>query len=691
MSIGIVCPKCGRRVQAKVELAGKRVKCPACFAVLTLPREPVPEDAAPNDAVRGRKQQDPEPSPELRRLFDHHAALGMQKQMFMNEFLEGENSTWHLALDKGTITFSFRDRDEQHTFPIQLLGTFIADAKPTFRWAWGDQSNQFPESILKAAHKLREYGEQKQIPEFTASDFALRAPVKDPQWGWYNVHYLGMIAAGLCHATFYYRAPWKPEHLSLLVLVMPPKGTELPHLDSSGVADLLQQLVTSFNTSGFNHQQVVRSYVKQTGWEIAEETEAKWTIRHPSGDEFEVFYDADGDLDSVTPQASDNAEDEEPEVEVEEDGSGETYALADTNGADGKEASRASFEQGAAHLQSEASEQALDRLTEGAWHLRQGMFREEEGEAEQAVEEFTRAIAWFRKVLALLEKHETAQAIAQFSEAVDLNDFLSSSHTGRANAFLALDQLEEAARDYTEALRYEPGNAQLHLGRGRALGQMGDDERAIADFTKAIKLDPQLSEAWCNRGAAHGNLDNDKQALADFTKAIELAPEEPIGYLYRGRFYQFQDDYDRAIRDLSKAIELEPGLVDAYAERAAAYANKGAFAKALADYREAIRLKPDDPYRNSELAWFLATCPKDELRDGAKAVKYATKACKLTEGKHSQHMATLAAAYAETGEFDKAVKYVKAALQVPELDEEFVQELREQLGLYEKRKPYRHE
>jgi hypothetical protein len=65
-------------------------------------------------------------------------------------------------------------------------------------------------------------------------------------------------------------------------------------------------------------------------------------------------------------------------------------------------------------------------------------------------------------------------------------------------------------------------------------------------------------------------------------------------------------------------------------------------------------------------------------------------ACKLTAGKEASCLDTLGAAYAETGEFDKRIKYVKAALQV-ETDEENAQESRERLRLYEQRNRYRDE
>ena len=64
------------------------------------------------------------------------------------------------------------------------------------------------------------------------------------------------------------------------------------------------------------------------------------------------------------------------------------------------------------------------------------------------------------------------------------------------------------------------------------------------------------------------------------------------------------------------------------------------------------------------LAWLLATCAVEGLRDGKKAVELATKACELAESKDPRMITTLAAALAESGEFDRAVEKEREAIRL---------------------------
>ena len=82
----------------------------------------------------------------------------------------------------------------------------------------------------------------------------------------------------------------------------------------------------------------------------------------------------------------------------------------------------------------------------------------------------------------------------------------------------------------------------------------------------------------------------------------------------------------------------------------------GKFAEALQEYREAVRLYPNDPVALNNLAWSLAANSRQELRNGREAVQLASKAVELTGQQQPVFIGTLAAAYAEDGQFAKAVE-----------------------------------
>jgi tetratricopeptide (TPR) repeat protein len=111
--------------------------------------------------------------------------------------------------------------------------------------------------------------------------------------------------------------------------------------------------------------------------------------------------------------------------------------------------------------------------------------------------------------------------------------------------------------------------------------------------------------------------------------------------------------------------------------------------KAIADYTQAIKQDPNDARPQERLAWVLATAAKDELRDGNKSVEYAKKACELTDWKKPGYLATLSAAFAESGDFQEAIKWQMKALEAPELEKYKDKEYRKRLKMFQEGVPYR--
>jgi len=108
---------------------------------------------------------------------------------------------------------------------------------------------------------------------------------------------------------------------------------------------------------------------------------------------------------------------------------------------------------------------------------------------------------------------------------------------------------------------------------------------------------------------------------------------------------------------LSEAIRLDPKQAGAYDARATAWFHAKKYDEAIADYGQALQLDPKLVSPLITRAWIWACCPEASYRDGNKAVESAMKACELTAWKDAYALRILAAAYAETGDFDAAAKW----------------------------------
>ena len=214
---------------------------------------------------------------------------------------------------------------------------------------------------------------------------------------------------------------------------------------------------------------------------------------------------------------------------------------------------------------------------------------------------------------------------------------------------------------------------------------------AVEYYTKMLESEPNNDTWFAFRGWARHKNGQTAEGLKDYAEAIRLRPKAPSWYSNRGLIHMEAKKVDDAIQDFTSAIELLPDSEVPYRNRAMAYSRKKDWAKAAEDYEKVVEINPDSAVGQNGLAWLLSTAPDAKVRDGKRALAAAQKACELSGYKNGGYLDTLAAAYAEVGEFDKAVEWQEKALKTGDIPIKDVDAARQRLELFKAKKPYRGE
>jgi tetratricopeptide (TPR) repeat protein len=296
--------------------------------------------------------------------------------------------------------------------------------------------------------------------------------------------------------------------------------------------------------------------------------------------------------------------------------------------------------------------------------------------------------------------------MTQDSVSILIGDFIKTSVLkdpemrphGETITRIVLDTIGEifADEEFQRRFREEMAKAYVELFTETELQEM------ITFYSsnvgqKMTRTQPELARRILALSRQMGETSGDKirQRFEEkFREAQQkgILPQKQTGsgdaefYFNRGNEHEQKGRLDEAISDFSKGLKINPKDSRTYSNRGNIYRQKGQYDQAISDFNKALEINPKDTVAYNNLAWILATAKEPNVRNGQKAIEYASKACELTDWKNSNALDTLAAAYARVGDFGNAIKWQGKALEYSDISER--NEVQQRLNSYREHRPW---
>ncbi|MBQ5366954.1 MAG: tetratricopeptide repeat protein [Thermoguttaceae bacterium] len=320
----------------------------------------------------------------------------------------------------------------------------------------------------------------------------------------------------------------------------------------------------------------------------------------------------------------------------------------------------------------------------------------------------------------------TDEALKQIDRAIELAPDVPDYKKEKAILLAKIKRIDEARKLFDEATAGAESNVALMVEKGQFLASIDDYDAALALYTDLLaKYDgPGL---YFLRGALYAQQKNFRQALADANQALRRDANLLPALRLKGVIYLEMERYDDAVRTFTQLRDKskdDAGKLEAKTQIAYALSKQGKYKTAsellkkelekqpdnvellrsLADmellfghwgeadrlYKRLLEIDPKDSGVLNNYSWLLATCPEDQYRDAARALEYGKQAAEATLYAAPHILSTLAAAYAEGGDFESARSWSQKAVELGEKENhESLDSLKKELESYKENKPWR--
>jgi tetratricopeptide (TPR) repeat protein len=300
-----------------------------------------------------------------------------------------------------------------------------------------------------------------------------------------------------------------------------------------------------------------------------------------------------------------------------------------------------------------------------------GSLDAKEGKLVEAIERYKTALSWksdypeahFFLGNAFDRQGKLDEAISEYKKALGFKPIQEETHILLGVALAKQKRYDEAVSHYRVALELNPESAVAHNNLARVLHTQGRFDEAIEHYSAALRLDPGLAEAHNNVGIlllAQGKLIH---GVTELREAVRLSPDNRESAYNLATGLNQQGEWSEAAELLMKLVSRAPDDPNAHYQLGVSLSHLQKTREAMSHFASALLIRQDFPDALDGLAWILATAPAAEYRNGIQAVGMAERACELTAQKDAAKLKTLAAAYAEVGNFAKAIAAATNAVQ----------------------------
>ena len=335
----------------------------------------------------------------------------------------------------------------------------------------------------------------------------------------------------------------------------------------------------------------------------------------------------------------------------------------------------------------------VDPKNARAYQLR-ALLRFAKGDAQQAIEDMKKVLeqdpenaqARLAVAEALVNLKQYDEAMKQIDKVLEQDADAANAHMMRARVYIAQEKLKEAREALGKALDVNTDDVAALLMRARVHLAEDHAEKAMDDVNRILSIRP-LVQALLLRSMIHADQQNFDDAIADLKLLVDSTPGNAELQLQLAAYYNASGRPRQAIRIYNRVLNDDEDSWQAHRGRADASLSIGKHAEAVEDYKIAVKQQPEHSGILNNYAWVLATSPKDDVRDAKRAIELAKKACEVTEYKAPHILSTLGAAYAESGDFESAIKWSTKAVELGEDD--MKEALQKELNSYKEKKPWR--